>query len=266
MNWKLALSTILFTALPALSGAAPLPQPGDAATIATVNGTKITEWTLQRYALQRGVQGELQGEQRQAFVEELINRELIFQDAVSIGIDKTPLIQAEVEHQRINIVASAMLNRSSDRFQVSDEEMKQEYENRKGELGGTEMKARHILLESEQDAREVIAELDKGGDFAKLAGERSKGPSAMSGGDLGWFKPDQMVPPFSAAAAKLAKGSYTKAPVQTQFGWHVILLEDKRTIQPPSFASVKEQIRVGLQNKLIEDYIRELRNKAKIDR
>lgn len=266
MNWKLALSTILFTALSTASNAAPTPATGDDAPIATVNGTKISEWTLQRYALQRGVQGDLQLEQRRAFTEELINRELIYQDAVNIGIDKTPAIQAEVEHQRVNIVASAMLNRSSDRFQVSDEALKKEYEARKDELGGTELKARHILLDTEQDAKEVIAALDKGGDFAKLAGERSKGPSAVSGGDLGWFKPDQMVAPFSAAAGKLAKGSYTKQPVHTQFGWHVIKLEDKRSIQPPSFDSVKEQIRVGLQNRLIEDYIRELRNKAKIER
>ena len=110
----------------------------------------------------------------------------------------------EIEHQRVNIVASAMLNRSSDRFQVTDEALKKEYEARKDELGCTELKARHILLDTEQDAKEVIAALDKGGDFAKLAGERSKGPSAVSGGDLGWFKPEQMVAPFSAAAGKLA--------------------------------------------------------------
>ena len=234
--------------------------------VATVNGADITDWTLKRYAQQRGLQDIPQGPQRQALVEELINRALLYQDAVSIGVDKTPVIQKEIEHQRVNIIASTMLNRSSDRFQVSEEDMKKEYENRKEELGGKELKARHILLENEADAKEVIAALDKGADFADLAGKRSTGPSAVNGGDLGWFKPDQMVPEFSAAAAKLTKGTYTKSPVKTQFGWHVILLEDSRVVNPPSYEAVKEQIQVGLQNKLIENYILELRNKAKIER
>jgi peptidyl-prolyl cis-trans isomerase C len=242
-------------------------DPGGSKVIATVNGSDITEWSLERYAAQRGLPTTMpKGQQRKALLEELINRELIYQDAISIGIDKAPAIQAEIEHQRINIIASSMLNRSSDRFAVSDEAMKKEYDKRKAELGGKEMKARHILLKNEADAKAVIAELDKGADFAKLAGKRSTGPSAVSGGDLGWFKAGQMVKPFSDAAAKLKKGTYTKTPVKTQFGWHVIKLEDTRLVDPPKFDDVKEQIRVGLQNKLIEDYIAELRSKAKIKR
>jgi peptidyl-prolyl cis-trans isomerase C len=244
----------------------PAGDPSMSAVIATVNGKSITEWTLQRYAQQRNVQQALSGQQRQALIEELINRELIYQDAISIGMDKAPQIEAEVEHTKINIVASAMLNRSSDRFEVTEADLKKEYETRKGELGGQEMKARHILLENEAAALAVIAELDKGANFAELAGKRSSDPSAVEGGDLGWFKPDQVVPQFSEAAAKLKKGAYTKAPVQTQFGWHVILLEDTRSVEPPAFDAVKEQIRVGLQNQLIENYIGELRAKAKISR
>jgi len=234
--------------------------------IAIVNGTNITEWTLKRYAGQRGLPPEMpKGQQRAALIEELINRELIYQDAVSIGIDRTPAIINEVAHQRVNLIASRMLNRSSDRFAVSDEELKKEYENREGELGGKELKARHILLEKEDDAKAVIAELDKGADFATLAGEKSTGPSAGDGGDLGWFSTDQMVKPFSDAANKLEKGSYSKTPVKTQFGWHIILLEDARLVNPPSFDEVREQIRVGLQNKLIETYISGLRETAKIE-
>jgi peptidyl-prolyl cis-trans isomerase C len=235
--------------------------------IAIVNGTNITEWTLKRYASQRGLPpGAEKGQQRAALIEELINRELIFEDAVSIGIDRAPAIKKEIEHQRINIIASSMLNRSSDRFAISDAELKKEYEKRKPELGGKELKARHILVEKEADAKAVIAELNKGADFATLAGKKSTGPSAVNGGDLGWFSPGQMVKPFSDAAAKLKKGSYTKSPVKTQFGWHVILLEDMRSVNPQKFDDIKEQIRVGLQNKLIEAYISGLRGKAKIDR
>ena len=250
-----------------IANAAPMADPGKSPVIATVNGNPITEWTLTRYAKQRGLPPEMpKGEQRNALLEELINRTLIYQNAVSLGVDKTPVIQAEIEHQRINIIASTMISRSSDRFEVTEADMKKEYENRKQELGGKELKARHILLEKESEAKDVIAELDKGANFTELAGKRSTGPSAVNGGDLGWFKPDQMVKPFSQASLKLNKGSYTKAPVKTQFGWHVILLEDTRSINPPKYEEVKKQIKVGLQSKLIEDYIGGLRSKAKIEK
>lgn len=235
-------------------------------TIAVVNGKKITKDTLARYSRQRNLPpGGASPQQQKALIEELINRELIYQDAVALGVDKTPVIQAEIEHQRVNIIASTMISRSSDRFAVSETDMKKEYDARKSELGGKEMKARHILLGNKKSAEDIIARLDKGGDFAELAKSHSTGPSAANGGDLGWFRADQMVPSFSDAAGKLKKGSYTKNPVQTQYGWHVILLEDTRSVEPPAFEAVKEQIRVGLQNKLIEQYIADLRKKAKIE-
>lgn len=259
---SLLLASLLFTTISSLAAAA-----GENNVIATINGTNITEGTLARYADQRGLPPEMpKGQQRDALIEELINRELIYQNAVTIGVDKTPAIQEEVDYQRINIIASSMLNRSSDRFAVSNADMKKEFEKRKDELGGKEFKARHILLETEADAKAVIAELNKGGDFIKLAGEKSKGPSATSGGDLGWFQPAQMVKSFSQATAKLQKGKFTSAPVKTQFGWHVILLEDTRVVNPPKFEDIKEQIRVGLQNNLIEQYIGDLRKAAKIER
>jgi peptidyl-prolyl cis-trans isomerase C len=259
----LALASIVLAA----STLGSTAMAADDDTIATVNGTKITEWTLKRYASQRGLPPEMpKGQQREALIEELVNRELIYRDAVSIGIDRAPAIVNEIAHQRVNIIASTMLNRSSDRFAVDEVILKKEYENRKSELGGKELKARHILLKTEDEAKAVIEELNKGDDFATLAGKKSTGPSAVSGGDLGWFATDQMVKPFSDAAAKLKKGSYTKTPVKTQFGWHVILLEDSRLVDPPKFDDIKEQIRVGVQNKLIENYIGGLRDKAKIKR
>ncbi len=262
---SLALASIFFTATTLFASTASITLAADEKTIATVNGSNITEWTLKRYASQRGLPSTINDQQRAALIEELVNRELIYQDAVNIGVDKTPAIINEIANQRVNIIASHMLNRSSDRFAVSDEDLKKEYENRKGELGGKELKARHILLEKKDEAKAVIAELDKGADFITLASEKSTGPSAENGGDLGWFSTDQMVKPFSDAANKLEKGSYSKTPVKTQFGWHIILLEDTRLVNPPSFDEIKEQIRVGLQNKLIETYISSLRNTAKIE-
>lgn len=244
-----------------------LAADGDAGkVVATVNGKNINEETLRLYSLQRNLPpGSASPKQTNALIQELVNRELIYQDAVAVGVDKAPAIQAEIEHQRINIIASAMISRSSDRFSVSEEDMKKEYEARKGELGGNEMKASHILLETEATANEMIAKLDKGENFAELARKHSTGPSASNGGDLGWFSADQMVQPFSEAASKLEKGKYTRKPVKTQFGWHVILLEDSRSIDPPAYETIKEQIRVGLQNSLIEEYILSLRKKAKIE-
>ena len=242
-------------------------KPNMEATIAEVNGKKITEDSLQRYTRSRNLPaGGASPQQRTALIEELINREVIYQDAVALGVDKTPGIKAAVEFQRINIIASTMINRSSDRFAVNEADMKKEYEARKGELGGKELKARHILVTTEKAAKDIIAKLNKAGDFAKLAGKHSTGPSAVNGGDLGWFKTDQMVKEFSAAASKLKKGSYTKKPVKTEFGWHVILLEDSRFVEAPSYESVKEQIRVGLQGKMLEKYIGGLRSKATIKR
>ncbi len=260
------LAIIIFVATTVFAGTTSITLAADKDIIAIVNGTNITEWTLKRYASQRGLPPEMpKGQQRAAIIEELINRKLIYQDAISIGIDKAPAIINEIEYQRTNAIAGSMLNRSSDRFEVSDEELKKEYESRKGELGGKELKARHILLEKEDEAKTIIAELDKGADFATLASEKSTGPSAGDGGDLGWFSIEQMVKPFSDSANKLEKGSYSKTPVKTQFGWHVILLEDTRLVNPPSFDDVREQIRVGLQNKLIETYISGLRETAKIE-
>ena len=263
LRTTLLLSCLLIA--PSLASAADTDK-----VLVTVNGTPITEWTLQRYAQQRGLADSKhalqQQMQRQALLEELINRELIYQNAVAIGVDKTPAVQQEIEHQRINIIASVMLNRSSDRFAVSEADMKKEYDARKGELGGQELKARHILVDSEAKAKSIIAELDKGADFSALAKEHSIGPSAAQGGDLGWFKPEQMMPGFGEAASKLTKGSYTKTPAKTDFGWHVIMLEDTRNVEPPPYEDVKEQIRVGLQNKLMEAYIGGLRKDAKIER
>src|SRR5690606_13747347 len=127
---------------------------------------------------------------------------------------------------------------------LSDEEMQKAYQQHLAESpAGEEVKARHILLDSEEDAKAVIEELNKGGDFQQLARDRSTGPSAPQGGDLGWFSKDQMVEPFSDAAFQMRPGDYSKAPVKTQFGWHVILVEDRREKPAPSFEEVEAELR-----------------------
>lgn len=233
--------------------------------VATVNGVGISEWTLKRYTHQRGLPPEAAtGIQREALIEELINRELIYQNGVSLGVDKTPAIKNEIEYQSVNVIAGVMLNRSSDRFSVSDEEMKKEYESRLDELGGTEYKARHILVAHEREAWDIIDELDEDGDFEDLAKEYSTGPSASKGGELGWFRAEEMMEPFGKAVQNMDIETYSQTPVKTDFGWHIIELENKRAITPPAYESIKEQIRVGMQNRLMEMYIADLRKAAEI--
>ncbi len=264
------LAIILLTGLLTISTASlasPGDDPGKVHIVVTVNGKDINEKNLKSYAQQRGLPPEaIDGPQRDALIEELVNRELIYQHAVSIGVDKTPAIQAEIEQLRINIIASTMLNRSSDRFAVDEADMKKEYESRRDELSSTEYKARHILVAAEHEAEAIIEELNQGGDFSQQASEHSTDPSATSGGDLGWFRAEQMMQPLGKAVEAMKKGTYTKTPVKTDFGWHIIQLEDVRSVAPPPYDSIKEQIRVGLQNRLMENYIADLRKEAKIEK
>ncbi|MGR9074064.1 MAG: peptidylprolyl isomerase, partial [Gammaproteobacteria bacterium] len=147
---------------------------------------------------------------------------------------------------------------------VTEDELKAEYDKKIGSAK-TEYKARHILLKTEEEAKNVIDKLNKGGDFEALAKELSTGPSNVNGGDLGWFVPQQMVPPFSEAVIALEDGKYTSEPVQTNFGWHVILREASRTQEAPSFDSVKDQLKPMLQREKLQQYLTDLRNAAEIE-
>ncbi|MDQ2695310.1 MAG: peptidyl-prolyl cis-trans isomerase [Pseudomonadota bacterium] len=132
-------------------------------------------------------------------------------------------------------------------------------------MGGKEYKARHILVESEDKAKSLIEDLNKGADFSELAKTNSTDSSAAGGGDLGWFTTDMMVQPFGATVAQLEKGKYTEAPVQTQFGWHVIVLDDVRDVTPPPLEELRPQISQMLQGRMINDYLAKLREKAQVE-
>jgi len=236
------------------------------AVIAVVNGNKITASMLKSYQQSRGfIDNISKKQQTQMMIEELINRELIYQDAVKNGVDKSPDVEAQIAMLRRNVVAGVMLKNVSEATKISDEELKKEYDKRKSEMTTKEFKARHILVEKEETAKTIIKELGKGAKFADLAKKKSTGPSATHGGDLGWFKPGEMVKPFAQAVEKLKNGEYTKAPVKTDFGWHVILREDARDVPPPPFEQMQEQLRMRVQNLQIEQYIGSLRKNAKIE-
>jgi len=237
----------------------------DDKVLAEVDGHKITQAMFDRYHHRRNLPKEMNPSQvKETLIKELIDRQLLVQDAEAKKLEKNAEIRAELQDQRLNFLASTMLKQTASGSNISDKKMKKAYDSFIKELGGVEYKASHILLSTEKEAKDVISQLSKGADFVKTAKEKSVGPSGKSGGDLGWFSPQQMVKPFSTAVAKLKKGEYTKAPVQTQFGWHVIKLEDTRPLPPPPFDEIKDQLKMRLQQQIIEAYLQDLRKKAKI--
>ena len=255
-----------------LLGAAPAAvqaQDTEAAedeTVAIVDGTPITRAEVAAYAATLPAQYQQAFDQIFPFlVQRLIDLALIDKAAEADGLADDEEVQERVDRLTIEIMREVYMARLL-AAAVSDEEVEARYQAFLEENPPTdEVKARHILLETEEEAREVIAALDGGADFVELATERSTGPSSVQGGDLGYFTGEQMVPSFADAALALEPGSYTEDPVQTEFGWHVILVEDKRAKAPPSFEEVAPQLTQELQGAAVESHITGLRETADIE-
>jgi peptidyl-prolyl cis-trans isomerase C len=277
MNYRHALP--LLAALTLVTGCDKLPSAGQtdatapAATapavegdvIATVNGTPLTQSVLDVYSAMRNSQNtNPEGSDPQAVLNELISLELMRQESVSKGLNALPMVVAALDQQERTALAGAAIKDFMNSNPVSDEAAQELYDAQVGK-SAKEFNARHILVETEDEAKAVIAQLDKGSDFSELAKEKSTGPSGSSGGKLGWFGAGQMVAPFSEAAAKLNKGEYTKEPVQTQFGWHVIILDDTRESTPPPFEDVKDRLKMLLANQQLQQHVEELKNSATIE-
>ncbi len=239
-------------------------------SVATVNGKPISQKSYDFYLAQamqrRGKNQQGQGGiNREAVINELVNRELLHQAAVKAKVENDETVAFQLKQLKVDAMIQGLLNKLSTENKITDKDLKAEYDKRIAGAKLSEYKARHILLKTEEEAKTVIAELDSGSKFEELAKKKSTGPSAKDGGDLGWFNPSQMVPPFSQAVAQMKKGSYTKKPVKTQFGYHVIKLEDTRKRTPPKFEDIKPQLKMVLQNQRIQEYITNLRKTAKID-
>ncbi|OQW71508.1 MAG: peptidylprolyl isomerase [Proteobacteria bacterium ST_bin11] len=242
--------------------AAPTVSKEDA--VASVNGTYISKKTLE--TLEKEIAERSQGQTfpKEQLLEELIQRELLIQQAVQKQLDKSPEVIERMATVRNSLLSQAALQDYLKANPVTDEEIKTEYDSKMANMG-SEYKARHILVKTEDEAKKLIAELEKGGDFTALAKKHSIDPMGSEGGDLGWFTADRMVPPFSEAVVALENGKFSKQPVQTQFGWHVILREESRALTPPPFDSVKEQIRPMLQRQKAQAMIENLRKNAKVE-
>lgn len=234
--------------------------------VASVNGSYISKTQLEGLEKEVAMRAHGSNFPKDKLIEELIQRELLMQEALKKQLDKSPEYLAQLEDTKRSLLTQTVLKNFFNTNAVSDEELKAAYEREVVAETGTEYKARHILVKTEDEAKKIIAELDKGGDFAKLADKYSiDGKDQKNGGDLGWFEAGQMVKPFSDAVAKLEKGKYTAAPVQSQFGWHVILREDSRAKMPPPFDAVKEQLKPYLQRQKFQKMIEGMRQQAKVE-
>jgi peptidyl-prolyl cis-trans isomerase C len=198
-------------------------------------------------------------------VEEMVATELLKQEAVAHGIAERDDVKYQLQLQESELLARLLMREKFSNVSFSDEEIQAQYDAQFGGDAGREYKARHILVKTEDEAKAVIEALRNGGDFIALAQERSTGPSGPNGGDLGWFQSTTMVAPFADAVKAMNKGDISVSPVQTQFGWHIIKLEDTRDAAKPDLESVRTQIEQSLIRDAINVYIQEIRSNAAID-
>ena len=201
-------------------------------------------------------------ELRNAIREELNTRELLAREARRKGMDKNAELKTQMDLASQTVLVRAYVADWIKANPVPEADLRKEYDAIRAQIGDKEYKVSHILVDNEADAKEVIAELQKGAKFADLAKARSKDPGSKDrGGDLDWNAPANFVKPFSDAMVKAEKGKFTPQPMQTQFGWHVILVEDVRDAKVPSFDEVKPQLAQRLQAQMLDKYFRDLRAK-----
>jgi len=242
--------------------------PAFAQNVATVNGKAITQKDMDQFVKLLVTQGATDSpELREQVKEEMINRQVFVQAAESSGVSKQGEVQSELELARQGILVRALMADYLAKHPVTDAQVKAEYDKvKKSQDGQSEYKVRHILVADEKAANDILAQLQKDkSKFDDLAKKNSKDPgSAQRGGDLGWAPPSNYVKPFADAVTTLKKGALVDKPVQTQFGWHIIMVEDTRPVEFPPVDQVKPQIEEMLRQQTLAKYQEELRGKAKI--
>ena len=258
---KISRITLLLIASLSFSASA---FAGDVA--ATVNGKPIKQSLFDFIVKDATDHGQkVDDNEREVIMSKLISSELILQEAQKAGLDKKPDYLIKEEFAKRDLLVNLYMQDYIKTHPVSEADTKAAYEKFKTELGDKEYSARHILVASEAEAKDVIAQLNKGGHFAKIAKEKSIDPgSKEKGGDLGWFALGGMVKPFGDAVSKLQKGKTSNEPVQTQFGWHVIKLEDVRELKAPAYEKVKDGLQKQLTQRQVEKMMTDLRAKATI--
>ena len=232
-----------------------------------VNGREIPASRIEAIVKNQIAQGRQDSpDLRNSIKEELINREIVAQEAVKKGLDKQANVVAQIDFSRQEILFRAYIEDYVRSNPVNDDALKKEYERIKPQLPAKEYRAHHILVDKEDEAKGLIAQIKKGGNFEKLASEKSKDQGSKGkGGDLDWSPAERYVKPFADALSKLKKGQITDPPVQTQFGWHVIRLDDERATKVPSFDEAKPELAQLMQRQLLQKAVADLRAKAKIE-
>ncbi len=235
-------------------------------TVATVNGKPIKQSWINYITKDAVARGQKKSDGlKNAIINELIGSELAYQEAKKMGLDKSADFKANRELANRKLLVNVYLQSYMQKNPISDADKKTAYEQYKKEIGKKEYNARHILVKTEAEAKEILAKIKKGNDFAKLAKEKSLDPgSNKKGGDLGWFSPAGMVKPFSDTVVSLKKGAIVKAPVQTQFGWHIIKLINSRATKVPSYNKAKSGLERTLQQRKLKQLMLSLKDKAKI--
>ena len=248
---------------------APSASTDDSAPVATVNGTTISRSFFDFYA--KGLAGknsvaELTPEQKQQALDNLVRAEVIAQEATKEGLDKDPGNSALLQLARLNVLQQAVSDRYLKDKKPTEQEDRAEYETQVGLLPHQEYHVAHILVATEGFARKLIAELEKGANFSDVAKRESMDPSKTNGGDIGWLTPDRIMKPFADAMVALKKGEYTHKPVQTQYGWHIIRVDDIRDVTPPTFDQVHQRLDQVVQAKKFKAYTDGLMKSAQVEK
>ncbi|MFO7954890.1 peptidylprolyl isomerase [Thioalkalivibrio sp.] len=237
-------------------------ETGDVDTVATVNGEPITRADLFTHTGMDEDPGLADGD---GTLEELISLELLRQEAVERGLDTDTETRRILRMVETNLLASLLMDRITADLEITQNDLEAEYERQVEQMRDTEYRARHILVEEAEQARELLAELEDGADFAELAEAHSIDPaSAARGGELDWFAPEQMVPAFSEAAVALETGETTADPVESRFGWHIIRLEETRDASVPDLEDVRAELVEILESRAIQEFLETLREEADI--
>lgn len=248
----------------------------DTKAVATVNGENITENDLQKYlALRQSTQAALPDKEKELKVarDELIDRALLAKHAVDSQLDREPDVHFRLKQTRVNILAQAVINNYLKDRPVTDEDTKKRFQQEFEQTDKSEYRVRHILVKTEDEAKDLLAQLHKGAAFAALAKQKSTDLfSKDKGGDLGWINQGMgFVPEFFSAVAAMKKGDVSKAPVKSDFGWHVMKLEDTRALKLPTYEQfvanpqAQERLRRKIQEERINALLKELKDKAKIE-
>lgn len=256
---RLAAALLIGTVMSATAMAA-------GSTFVTVNGVAIPQSLADAFIAEQTAKGAQDTpELKNAVREELIRRELLVQESKKAGLDKKPDIAAQADAARAAIYIRAYIQDYLKKNPISDAQLKASYEKIKSQLGTTEYKARHILVKTEEEAKAIIDNLGKGAKFEELATQSIDPGSKDKGGDLGWASAGNFVKPFSDALTALAKGKHTETPVKSEFGYHVIELEDTRPLATPAFEELKPRLLQQAQGEQVNKMVEELRAKAKVN-